>query len=734
MRNPLPTSTEVASKDRSPCSTRGTLGTAVMVFVWLLIGVVPPMQAQPTAQPDTSPADVFDDRIVVREATVFVRVRSRRGPVTDLDRDRFSARIQGAEIPIVAFEELRVRPTKKRRSAGPDAVPELLLGRNLLVVFDGRFTPRPYLLDAVRSVRRSLDELGPDDRMAVVLWTGRAQLILPFTNDPSQLEAAFIYLAARLNANRREAAEAAQLLGALSSEPSTRLGLGLRAELTRRSPSVADSVDFSFVNRVASFDPAEALQAAELAINNELSGLVVESNEALADLARSLSDVSGPRHAVLFGKGVPGFQDLIQGRTAWDAGTISSVTRSFNEMTYRLRGNGWVVDTIDVTGVGGRSTAVSMADSAPRTFDSQSIAATPQWVERGGLAGNDSDSLFLIAEQTGGDMYDNRNSLRDALRQSLEASSHAYRLVVQIPDTVRLDDRRGAVRMDIDVRDLPVRASVKHSFGADWAIPAHLRKASEVENAHAELVGTRTAQPLPPLLARLTVHRGSGPSDSRLHRARVFLDADAALFDGARNVSVIAVASPVDADGGDGSIFDLWTEHLRLERADTEAVLISADLLVPCSGARIRLRLATDRGSSWVAERVVGDSCSEAPPSDQWNSVRWVGSTANAVIVSEPGLDSRVTGSRARFSVLAGQSIEVAVPTILAETTGESVELVLAPLEDEARRVERRALAVPGGREADEVTYLFAVDVEPGHYLVRLATAPPSTAILVSVF
>ena len=713
---------QAGRRDRATVWLRRAAGLALLTS--LIVNAEPFALAQ--AAQGQAPADVFDDRIVVREATVHVRVRSKRGPITGLSPDRFSVRLGNTTLPIIGFDELRTEARKRRRGAEPQTEPQVLLGRNLLVVFDVRFTPRPYLIDAVRATRRSLDDLGPEDRMAVVLWRNTAQLILPFSNDPLQLDAAFEYVTASLDAKPQEAARAARLLGTLSNEPSTRLSLGLRAELTRRSPSIADSVDFTFVNQFADFDPAESLRAAELAQINELAGLIERSNVALADLARTLSDVAGPRHAVLFGKGVPGFQSLIQGRAAWDAGTISSITNSFNALTYRLRGNGWVVDTVDVTGVGGLSTAVSMADSAPRTFDSQSIASTPQWVQRGGLAGNDSDSLFLIAEQTGGDMYDNRNSLRDALRQSLEASSHAYRLVVQIPPEAGVEARRGSVRLNVDVRDLPARAKVRHSFGADWAIPAHLRKANEVETAHAELVGTRRAKPLPPLLAHMTVHRRPDDSGPRLQRALVALDLDPALLQGAGRLSLIAVASPLEAEGGDGSVFDLWTEEFDRPRDDNATLLAYADLLVPCSGARIRLRVATDANTSWLGERVLGDGCAEATFGALWPRAE----PGAAKILAPPDSKDQVVGSRSRLTVLAGQSLDVGFidPAVI----GDSALFLLAPLGEDGPVLERRASRSHGA--ADGATFTLTFDVPPGHYEVRSAEAQPTTAALISVF
>ena len=697
-----------------------------------VLAAVPAPSHSQTAQPsEPRPADVYDDRIVVRETTVYVRVRSRRGPLTGLEQQRFTATIGNTQLPIVDFQELKTKPSRKRRTPDPPQEEEPLLGRNLLVVFDARFTPRPFLIEAVRSVRRSLDDLGSEDRMAVALWTDRARLILPYSNDPTQLEAAFIYLAATFDADTKEAAQAAQLLDALSDEPVTQLRLGLRAELTRRTPSVADSIDFSFVNRFGTFDPAESLQGSVLAESNELSGLLSVSNSALADLARALSDVSGPRHALLFGRGVPGFQNLIQGRAAWDAGTISSITRSFNELTYRLRGNGWVVDTVDVTGVGGRSTSVSMADSSPRSFNSETIASQPRWVERGGLAGNDSDSLFLIAEQTGGRMYDNLNNLRDALRQSLDASSHAYRLVVRIPDTVRLEGARGAVAIDVAVSDLPARASIRSSFAADWAIPAHLRRPSEVEDAHAELLGTQPAQPLPPLLARMTVHRRADESGPRLQRALVALDADMALPDGAREVSLIAVASPIDALGGDGSIFDLWTEQHRLDRDDRSAaaLLAYADLLVPCSGARIRFRLATDGETSWVAEQVLDDACAGTVA----GAILRPANSEPTILLGQTAAAGELTGSRARLTVLAGGALDATAIDGEREH-GDTMPFLLTPQSGDGPPIERLAVRSARDRDGTGTVFTLTFDVAAGHYLVRPTTAPPETAVLVSVF
>jgi VWFA-related protein len=137
------------------------------------------------------------ETIDVRVVNVEAVVTDRRGhPVHGLTTSDFRLLVDGKEVPIDYFTEIRAGAGVAAPGAGPSAAaapvpPGATVGRSYLVfVDDGLAVGKPRDA-ALESLRRSLPLLRPEDRMAVVAFDGNALALLSgWTVDQDALAAA----------------------------------------------------------------------------------------------------------------------------------------------------------------------------------------------------------------------------------------------------------------------------------------------------------------------------------------------------------------------------------------------------------------------------------------------------------------------------------------------------------------------------------------------------------------
>jgi VWFA-related protein len=692
--------------------------------------------------------------------------------VRDIERDRFHVLLDGRELHVVAFEELSVEPKKReRRRAAPGsdaasregAAPlEQDAGRSILVVVDTLWTPRQYALDSVRAVRDTLDALGAADQAAICALGVEAKLVQPFTSDRELLASALDLLEASFEADAQKSRETWERFVALrrdDREGSSRW-LGLRGALALdseigRSLSTLPDPTFRAIEpggpgASGRFrDETEGDSADFASREQEQVGAVAQaaasSTEALSNLVRLLSDVPGPRYALLLSRGMPNFTTVLEdGIGSGDprisrSGAGSSLLGHYQALAYVLEGHGFVVQAFDVTGVGSRAlaTGFSTVDVAPRPeLDPKQLGAIPDLALRGGLTGDGSDSLFFLAHETGGELYDNYNRLETALRTAYESTSHFYRVVVSLPADPSFFEKRRRQTLQVRIDELPARVRVTSSMAADWSLPGFLRRDEKLDTVRADLLGEGTASPLRPGEARLVVMRQRVEGAPRLQRAIVLLDVSTGalaphLAGEDAELTAHAIALPLQsAPGATGEFLDLAAGSVSWSVTDDarERLLFVADLLVPCEGARIRVRLAdATQEHSWVLEHALDPACDEAPA---W----FVPLRDESVIFgleedldvddterNPLGVGSAVMAPAPRATTRAGERLE-----LLFRPQGESLE------EAEGGRVEFRNVATGNTRvlpfeilspAPGRGTFLAALtlDLEPGVYEATLA-------------
>ena len=153
------------------------LGSAVLAAFAFVTSVV---GAQTPGTPEAAPASIFGETVEVRVINVEVVVTDKQGlPVTGLQAGDFALKVDGEEVPIQYFTEVRggdaiEGPADEPVIADvPQLAPGSPVGTSYLVFIDD-FYPLPRDRDHVlEKVSADLARLRPEDRMAVVAWNGR---------------------------------------------------------------------------------------------------------------------------------------------------------------------------------------------------------------------------------------------------------------------------------------------------------------------------------------------------------------------------------------------------------------------------------------------------------------------------------------------------------------------------------------------------------------------------------
>jgi VWFA-related protein len=160
----------------------------------------------------------FGEEIDVRVVNVEVVVTDREGNrVPDLKPGDFRLRVDGKEVPIEYFSEVRegrsVASSSGDESSEPAAdvqsvAPAGAVGTYYLVFIDDFFSLPPRRNDVLKALKADLGRLGPDDRMAVVAYDGgRLAMLSNWSGSRSDLERAFDQAMARTARGFNRAAE-----------------------------------------------------------------------------------------------------------------------------------------------------------------------------------------------------------------------------------------------------------------------------------------------------------------------------------------------------------------------------------------------------------------------------------------------------------------------------------------------------------------------------------------------
>ncbi len=166
-----------------------------MCGLGLLLAV--PLAGQPG---DVEPPPTFGEIVDVRVVNVEVVVTEGKQRVHGLGAEDFHLLVDGQEVPIEYFTEVRDgRAVERSQAAAPGAAPTAPMvepaaaaGTRYLVFIDDDFALPPQRDRVLRSLADQVPLLGPGDRMAVVAFDGReVQLLSNWTRSVAELQAVF---------------------------------------------------------------------------------------------------------------------------------------------------------------------------------------------------------------------------------------------------------------------------------------------------------------------------------------------------------------------------------------------------------------------------------------------------------------------------------------------------------------------------------------------------------------
>lgn len=393
-----------------------------------------------SASAQQAPPDSFGEVIDVRVVNVEVVVTDKGGNrVSGLQPGDFRLRVDGREVPIDFFTEVRERQAVAPPAEGGEAGPASLaagepVGTSYLVFIDDYFPVPARRNEVLTALKNDLGRLGPNDRMAIVSFNG-ARL-------------------ARLSGWTGSAAELAQALDKAASVPAR--GIDRITELRSYLQSEqlqSDVVDDPSARNVGT-NPTQQDPINQRAFNTGLSGQQLSYGRILA--AQVEATVSAVVSAMRGAGAPPGRKVLLLMTGGWPysiqsflagGGLISSSRQLpdgeqlFRPLTSTANLLGYTIYPVDVPGVEAEAaSAASFASSGPgRTVREQEVHGT----------------LEFLAKETGGRPL--FNTARMAALETAEADTRSYYWLGFTPSWER-NDKRHDIRVDSLRPGLEVRA------------------------------------------------------------------------------------------------------------------------------------------------------------------------------------------------------------------------------------------------------------------------------------
>lgn len=422
----------------------------------LVLAAALPLAAQEAA-PEGANVEVGES-IDVRVVNVEAVVTDRRGQrIKGLDPADFRLMVDGKEVPIDYFTEIRGGAAVEARGEGPAAPVSGTVGRNLLVFIDQSFTVQSQLDTVLRRLGEDLDRLTPGDQVALVAASsgGRLKVLSGWTSDTARLRTI-------LQEVRQQPTGGLHLRVALDSLENDQI---LRNMATGGTPwgdvTRHDKLELGHWWDLRAARQPEGLSTLESysAVERGDAEIWVDDSFATAALASMRAFSSAPGRKVML---------VLSG--GWPAGVAPRVIEGANLLGYSLY-------PVDVSGM----------QSAPVPFD----ASKP------GLAAENANATYgfisseweqrvehgfaALARETGGQASLNGNR-ESGLDRTLEDTSSYYWL--GFSPTWKADGRKHDIRLEVRGSNLKVRARRSYS---DLSLRA--QEALEAESRRVLTVG-----------------------------------------------------------------------------------------------------------------------------------------------------------------------------------------------------------------------------------------------------
>ena len=401
----------------------------------------------------------FSEAVDVVTVEVPVEVVQDGEPVRGLTAENFEIFEGRKRQAITGFEVVDLKESGGRTL--PVSQIPVSARRHFLLLFDMSFSD-PSTISRARQAAHDLvaKQFHPTDLVAVATYSANhgPQLVLGFTPDREQVKVAIDTLGLQELVNR-----ASDPLSLVITDDTSSFREGIGAGDSSGGGSAAEARDALFLE--AAEDYAVGQDRAE---RGEQQGRVLALTKDFENLARALDDVDGRKHVVYLSEGFDA--SLILG--------TDDQERTREMASASASGEYWKIDSEERFGSTGAMTALESMLEELRRAD-----CTIQAVDIGGLrAGNDAraraggqDSLFMMANETGGELYRNFNDLGGAMASMLDRTSVTYVLAFQ-PE-VKFDGDYHKIR--VELKGLPRGAKVVHRPGFYAPQPYNERSALE---------------------------------------------------------------------------------------------------------------------------------------------------------------------------------------------------------------------------------------------------------------
>ena len=373
---------------------------------------------------------------------VPVQVLKDGEPVRGLTAEDFEVYAGKDRLPVTGFEMLDLEaPAPPPSGKGWKAAQPVAARRHFLLLFDLAFSSPRSLAKGQEAALDLFDNLHPSDLVAVAAYSPvrGPELLLGFTTDRRQARAALDALGkpemvARTGDPLRLVLVTGNPFGTIDSAGGAGPGRGGSGGPGGNSAGAeARQEAISKALASAAFPPflASTQDLVERADRNGREKAVTAMARAFEELAKTVGTLYGRKYVVFFSEG-------------FDASVFSGtadVDAQLRQVTISNKGAVWGVDS--EIRFGNTKTA---SDLEAMLEEFRRADCVIQAVDTGGLregaqsasqwAGG-KDSLFLLADSTGGDFYENYNDLSAAMDKMLRRTSVTYVLAVQPPNLPR---------------------------------------------------------------------------------------------------------------------------------------------------------------------------------------------------------------------------------------------------------------------------------------------------------
>jgi VWFA-related protein len=506
----------------------------------------------------------FSGKTEVVSVEVPVNVVDRNGkPLRGLTSDSFEVYDEGKRQAITSFELVDLEaPAAEPAATHLASTPAPAARRHFLLLFDLSFSSPTAIVKARLAAREFvLGSLHPNDLVGVATYSLQQgpRLVVTFTPDRAQVARGIDTLGLHTPEDllgRRDP------LRFMIATPEELLLGGLEGALTDGSADVAGAMRTQRDQAV--LETMRAMATVADRMDKEYAqSRVATFTHGMGELARALNAVSGRKEVVMFSQGFDSrlmLGDAPESREAerdtqnimvGNIALIDSDNRYGNtqvqnklfKMLEEFRRADCVVQTIDISGL-----RADITEPGQRT------------------SGSGQETLFYIANETGGELFRNANDFGDQLRHVLARSEVTYLLTFERSD---LEANGAYRRLRVEGKGLP--SGTRLSYRTGYYAPRPFKDLDPIEKNL--LAGDAIANAVP--RRDLAVHALAAPfrATPKLAYVPVVLELQGNRLLAEHTGDVLDLEIYTYASDAQGKMRDFFTQSVKLDLSKTRRIL-----------------------------------------------------------------------------------------------------------------------------------------------------------------